>query len=376
MNIRYRLRDFLNLPTHTVLGIDLLNWLHLLWKNRFAISIWYVPKALFITGNVLLNAPLQWFEYIRFNKKIKEAKVESPVFILGHPRSGTTYLQYVLSKDPSFAYCTTTQGLTPHIFLSAEKFAERILKAAMPETRPQDNVKAGATLPIEEEFAMGSISHTSWVHGLYFPKNIYKAFDEYVTFTKGDSEIKNHWKEHFDFFLKKLSFRYKGKRLLLKSPANTGRLKELYELYPDARFIHIHRNPMEVYLSNERLYEKILPLIGFQKVTSEFMQEHILYAYEEMYKKYLHDKSFIPDDHIVEISYESFVTSPLDAIHQIYNHLGLDGLSTALPLLAKELQGSANYKPNIYNNLDAEKQAEIKKRWVFAFEAFDYSTGV
>ncbi|HTJ48742.1 MAG TPA: sulfotransferase, partial [Cyclobacteriaceae bacterium] len=170
MNIRYRLRDFLNLPTHTVLGIDLLNWFHLLWKNRFAVSIWYIPKALFITGNVLLNAPLQWFEHIRFNKKIKEAKVESPVFILGHPRSGTTYLQYVLSKDPSFAYCTTTQGLTPHIFLSAEKFAERILKAAMPETRPQDNVKAGATLPIEEEFAMGSISHTSWVHGLYFPK--------------------------------------------------------------------------------------------------------------------------------------------------------------------------------------------------------------
>ena len=316
MNIRYRLSDYLNLPTHTALGISLPVWINLLWKNKFALDVQYWPKALFITIIVLLNVPFQLWEYLRYSKIIRKTKVNPPVFILGHPRSGTTFLQYVLSRDPAFAFCSTTEGLLPNVFLTAGKVTEKILQAAMPKTRPQDNVKVGADMPIEEEFAMGNMSNTSWVHGLYFPRNIYKIFDQCVTFSGGDPSIRLYWKQHFDFFLKKLSLRYPGKNLLLKSPANTGRLKELYELYPDARFIHIYRDPVQVYLSNERLYEKILPLIGFQKVSNEFIQEHILYAYEHMYKKYLTDKRFIPPNQLIEFSYEDFVTSPLDVVSE------------------------------------------------------------
>src|ERR1043165_9972203 len=108
MNIKYRLKDYLNLPTHTAMGISLPKWLNLLWKNKFAVDFQYWPKALFITLTVLLNVPFQLFEQLWFNKKIKNTKVAPPVFILGHPRSGTTFLQYVLSKDPNFAYCTTS----------------------------------------------------------------------------------------------------------------------------------------------------------------------------------------------------------------------------------------------------------------------------
>ena len=78
--------------------------------------------------------------------------------------------------------------------------------------------------------------------------------------------------------------------MLLKSPANTGRVKEILELYPDACFIHIHRDPYAVYQSNEKLYEKILPLLGFQKTDNESIKNYILYSYEKMYKKFLTDK--------------------------------------------------------------------------------------
>jgi hypothetical protein len=372
MNIRYRLKDYLNLSTHTALGIGMSGWLHLLWKNRLAINVFYLPKVIFITTTVFLSIPLQLIERFRFHKKIKRTSVAPPVFILGHPRSGTTYLQYILSKDPAFAFCTTTEGLLPNIFLTAGKFAETILKAAMPETRPQDNVKAGATLPIEEEFAMGSMSNASWVHGLYFPKNIYRAFDEYVTFTKGEPEIKQHWKKNFNYFLKKLSFKYPGKNLLLKSPANTGRLKELYELYPDAKFIHIYRNPIDVFLSTERLFEKILPLIGFQKASNAFMREHVLYAYEQLYSKYLEDRKSIPAHQLYEFSYEDFISAPMDIMKKAYAHLSLGDFNQALPFFEEELRHTRDYKPNTYLKIDETLRQEILKRWGFAFTAFGY----
>ena len=376
MNLHYRLRDYLNLPTHTALGISLPVWINLLWKNKFAIDFQYWPKALFITITVLLNVPFQVWESLRYSGRIRKTKVTPPVFILGHPRSGTTFLQYVLSRDPSFAFCTTTEGLMPNVFLTAGKITEKILQAAMPKTRPQDNVRVGADMPIEEEFAMGNISYTSWVHGLYFPKNIYKIFDQCVTFSSGDPDIREYWKRHFDFFLKKLSFRYPGKKLLLKSPANTGRLKELYELYPDARFIHIYRDPFQVYLSNERLYEKILPLIGLQKVSNEFIQEHILYAYEHLYKKYLMDRKSIPPNQLIEFSYEDFVASPLDVVKKVYDYLSLGSFDEAVPFLQKELKGVKDYKTNTYPEMDNTLRSKITQRWQFAFDAFGYSSSI
>lgn len=373
MNIRYRLKDYLNLPMHTALGISLFAWMNLLWKNRFSIDFQYWPKALFITATVLLNVPFQVWESVRYSRKIKNTKVNAPIFILGHPRSGTTFLQYILSKDPDFAFCSVSDGLLPNIFLTTGKFTEGILQAVMPKTRPQDNVRVGADMPIEEEFAMGNICNTSWVHGLYFPKSIYKVFDSYVTFAKGSPKIRDYWKKHFIFFIKKLSFKYPGKNLLLKSPANTGRLKELYELYPDARFIHIYRDPFQVYRSNERLYEKILPLIGFQKVKNEFIQDHILYAYRNMYKKYLAERSIIPANQLIEISYEDFVASPLEMVKKTYDYLSLGSFDKALPFFREELEAMKDYKTNDYPEMDEASRAKIVKQWGFAFETFGYS---
>jgi hypothetical protein len=174
--------------------------------------------------------------------------------------------------------------------------------------------------------------------------------------------------------MKKLSFQYPEKNLLLKSPANTGRLKELYELYPDAKFIHIYRDPFKVYLSNERLYEKILPLIGFQKVRNEFMEEHILYAYEAMYKKYLDDRTLIPSNQLIEFSYEEFIAAPEETMRNAYAKLALGSFEKALPFFKEELQSTEDYKPNSYLKMDEALQNKIISRWKFAFDAFGYPT--
>ncbi|HPM30563.1 MAG TPA: sulfotransferase [Chryseolinea sp.] len=370
MKLRYKTSDFFN-PTHTVIGIDLINWLQLLWRNRFAINFRFWPKALLLTGISMLNAPFQFYEFIAYSKRIKKVKVKSPVFILGHPRSGTTYLHYVLSQDPQFSFCQTYEGLAPHVFLSSGKIVKAVMNLFIPATRPQDNVKAGAALPIEEEFAMGSISQTSWVHGLYFPKSIFDVFDECVTF-KRDKEARAEWKKHFLFFAKKLAYQNHGKTLLLKSPCNTARIKEILEVFPDARFIHIHRNPYEVYLSNVGLYEKILPLLGLHRVKGEYMEKYVLYMYEEMYSKYLRDREVLSSDQLYELPYKSFIADPMKELEKAYYQLSMGTFDSVEDFLMKEVAQSESYQKNKYSNINKEVRQQIANRWKFAFDVFGY----
>jgi omega-hydroxy-beta-dihydromenaquinone-9 sulfotransferase len=370
MKLGYKTSDFIN-PIHTIIGIDPINWFRLLWRNGFAIDIRFWPKVFFLTLFIILNSPFQLYEHLVYSKKIKRIKVKQPIFILGHPRSGTTYLHYVLSQDPRFAFCKTYEGLAPHVFLSGGAIVKSIMKCFMPGTRPQDNVKAGATLPIEEEFALGSICQASWVQGLYFPKNIFNVFDEYVTFQRGE-EKKEEWKKCFLFFVQKLAYRNPDKTMLLKSPCNTARIKEILEIFPDARFIHIHRNPYEVFVSNEGLYETILPLLGFHRVKNEFMQKYVLYGYEKLYKKYLKDRVSLSENQVYELPYARFIAAPLNELKKAYKQLDLGSFSEVESFLMKEVKQAETYEKNPHVILNVKIKLEIEYRWKFAFDAFGY----
>jgi hypothetical protein len=373
MKLEYRVRDFLN-PNHPALGTDLGTWWRVLKKHHFAIELPWVPKALFITATALVNAPVQWFERAWYDKRIQEAAVSKPIFILGHPRSGTTFLQYLVSQDPAFTFCSAYEGLVPHIFLTGGDMLRRLMQLAMPATRPQDNVRVSTTLPVEEEFAMANMGDVSWVHGLYFPMSLFQVFDEEVIFS-GDPAIAIQWKERFEYFLKKLSYNHPGKQLILKSPANTGRLKEIYELFPDARFIHIHRNPYEVYQSNVRLYEKILPALAFHRVAEKVLQEYIFYFYEKIHKKYLADRALIPSNQLVEFSYADFVADPMASMRKAYDQLSLGDFEKARGFLEKEIEATRDYQKNTYVKLDPQIKDRIHGQWKFAFDAFGYKMG-
>lgn len=374
MRIRYRTKDYLNCTAHTIFGISIRTWLQVIAKNNFAIDLCMLPKALFLTINSLLQFPLQLVEHIRFHRKIKNVTIKNPVFILGYWRSGTTHLHNILSKDPTFTYCATYEALAPNVFLSAGGAIKKMLQRFMPATRPQDNVKTGADMPVEEEFAMGNISTESFVHGYYFPKHLMQILNETVLFTKRKSKHLSKWQKQFDFFLKKLSYKHPGKMLLLKSPANTARIKEILQLYPDAQFIHIRRNPYSVYQSNTNLYEKILPLLSFHKPKNEAVENFIFDSYELMHKKFLNDRKLLSKQQLYEMSYEDFIQHPIKLLQQAYLQLKLGDASVVIPHWMQEIKRTDDYKTNTYQHPDSETMKRIEKQWKFMFDEYGYQT--
>ena len=172
--------------------------------------------------------------------------------------------------------------------------------------------------------------------------------------------------------MKKLAYKNNNKQLLLKSPANTARLKEIIELHPDACFIHIHRDPYTVYQSNTNLYEKILPLLSFQKPDGKLIEDFILYSYEKTYRKFVQDKQNIQAKQVFEMSYHDFVKQPLEQLQKAYTHLNLDDFENAIPFLKEEIRDVKDYQTNAYPILESDAHNLITEKWGFMFEQYGY----
>ena len=210
--------------------------------------------------------------------------------------------------------------MCPWVFLGSKKIFKGVVRGHLPEKRPMDDLEMEADLPYEEEYAIGNLSPYSFYHGWYFPRKLDYYFRRYVLFDDADDDIKEGWRNTYTYLLKKMSYKYPGKPILLKSPVNTGRIKLLLETFPDSRFIHICRDPYKVYLSTWRLYKAILPTFSFQHVEYESVDRFILDFYREVYKRYFDEKDLIPDGNLVEIRYEEFVKKPVDTLkapHQL-----------------------------------------------------------
>ena len=369
--LRFDKSDYLNVGGQPLAGTSFVNWMKMLIENRFQIDWQFLPKAMYVTIMILTTTPFRISERRKFDKKLENVKIAPLLFIVGHWRSGTTFLHYLMGQDKDLAYVSTFETMAPGVFLGSEKMFREIVKNHLPEKRPMDDLEMEADLPYEEEYAIANLSPYSFYHGWYFPRRIDYYFKQYVTFEGVESEAIEKWRQVYGYFLKKITYKNNGKRIMLKSLVNTGKIKLLLEMFPDAKFIHIYRNPYKVYLSTWKLYKKILPSFSFQHVKIEQFDKSIIKFYKELYKKYFDERKLIPKENLVEIRYEDFVKEPVKTLESVYKKLGLNGFEDAKPAFEKYVKKHENYKPDTYK-LDESIKNKIYNEWEFAFKEFGY----
>ena len=119
-----------DLSIQFLMGCTLQTWIKLLWQNKDKPIYWRsLPKFLYITFVIILLTPIRLVERIFFNIRVKKTKLEKdPVFVLGHWRSGTTYLVNMLSQDEQFAVTNAIHCFCPNMFLSCYSILEFIMK--------------------------------------------------------------------------------------------------------------------------------------------------------------------------------------------------------------------------------------------------------
>lgn len=314
-----------------------------------------------------------WLQETIYAEKIHNIRLEDhpPVFILGLWRSGTTHLHYAMARDPQFGYLNNHQAFTFNMSLLSGDKLNPLFDVFVPGRRPQDNVKLTLSEPAEEEQPFSTMTTRSAIHSFYFPHN-QSYFRKYHLFEGISEEEKSAWKRDYLFLLQNIAL-YSGRHdLLLKNPHNTGRVKELLELFPNAKFIFIHRDPATVFRSTKKLYNRTIQSQFLQFTGQRAIEKLIIENNREIIDKYLEERALIPEGNLIEIAYSKLEHTPWETIREIYETLGLKGLNQSEPMIRSYLDSVRDYRKNRYSELHGKTRQRISQEWKKLYETWGY----
>ena len=337
-------------------------WLPSLFRNRLRISPSRLHHAIGVSAFSPITGLLAIAQHLALGRSIENTAIDHPpVFILGHWRSGTTLLHEYLGLDPSFASPTTYQCFAPWHFLLTESIVSRYGNALLPDRRPMDNMKAGWALPQEDEFALMNLGAPTPYLRLMFPNHPVPHTDtlDGQQFTPDHMRV---WKRQFEWFLKALTYKT-GKQLLLKSPPHTGRLGVLHKTYPNAKYIHIVRDPRKLYPSTMKLWNSLDEHQALQTPTDQQkLQSFVLESLQTMYRAFERDRKLIPDSQIIDVRYEQFIAKPVETLDAIYRHLDLGDVQKVQTLWESKAAQEQGYQTNKLD-INPDQEAMVLKHW-------------
>ncbi len=315
------------------------------------VSSW--PAIAGLLGSAIGRAPISAVERIYTDRQLKKAgEMPPPVFIVGHWRSGTTHLYNLMVQD-DFGFVPPVATGLPWDMLLLGRALRPVINRALPETRYIDNIPVKPDSPQEDEIALANMSPLSFYHGIYFPQ----AFDHHLKrglFFDGCTEGEvAEWQQTFTYFMRKLWLQQGRKRLLIKNPVYTSRVAMLHKLYPDALFIHIHRNPYEVFDSMRNFYTKLLRQLSLQSYAHVDIDEVVLSVYERIMGLIDDEWSTVPQAQRVDVAYEDLDARPVEELARIYQSLGMPGFDAVKPRFEAYLQSVSGFQKNKFDYSDA-----------------------
>ena len=252
---------------------------------------------------------------------IAAEKITKPVFVIGLPRSGTTFLHNLLTQDPASRSPLTWEIMFPsppprreacrddpriaqcQAKLREIGFLDEFLQAIHP---------FGAQRPEEcnfiWEYTLRTVNYMAWWNVPSYTQMLYGG------------DMQPVYEAH-KRFLQHLQHRHLGERWVLKTPAHMAWLDTLLAVYPYACLIQCHRDPAKIIpslannlLQYRKLYSTLRPSGSFGMVE---LQAASLKRVDALRDRAQYRERFI-DAHYADVQ-----ADPMAVVRRIYQHFGM-----------------------------------------------------
>lgn len=327
-------------------------------------SVRSAPLVAAMLASAVARAPFAPWEALRFRqlRRRLEGPLPAPVFIVGHWRSGTTHLHNLLGTSPRFAHISPLASGLPDQLLTLATWLRPWLERALPEDRHVDGVAVTPRSPQEDEIPLANQQTLSVFHAVYFPARFEDRFDRGVFFDGATAEQTRTWSRHLVRFLEKVALQQGKAPVLVKNPVYTARIRRLREIWPDARFIHIRRNPYLVYASTLHYYRKLLAQLALQPWDHVDLETFVQRSYLRLMGRYDAEAPAIPSGMGVEVAFEELERNPVAVLDRIHRELSLEGWDEAKPRIEAHLRQVSGYRKNRLELSDAQRRS-VEDRW-------------
>src|SRR5438270_7961276 len=250
--------------------------------------------------------------------EIAQQKIREPLFIVGLPRSGTTLLHILLAADPAHRAPLTWEVMSPSPPSSKDR-QQRIRQAtrnlavlrwlaptfesvhATGAELPQECVSLMSPTFMSDQF--DTMYNVPSYRGWFFNQDLRPAY------------------EFHRRSLQHLQFRQSAERWVLKAPAHMFAVPALLSIYPDARFVQIHRDPMEAVVSVSSLVT-ILRRVFSDAVDPVQIGRDALTYWSQALKTFMRARDQLPVSRVCDLRYDDVRRDPIAAARGIYEHFG------------------------------------------------------
>ncbi len=348
-------------------GVRASQWARLLRHNSVSPTYWH--RGAMVSALSIISSGMAVVDRARFGTDFSHVDIQQPLFIVGHWRSGTTWLYHLLARDPGRAAPNAYQAVNPTTFLATESVSAPIFDFLIPDKRIQDDVPLGFHTPEEDEYAIGLLSGCTPYLGRSFPNRL-EHYERFLTLRDATDAERAAFHAGMREFMARLTLKY-DRPLVLKSPAHTARIRYLLKWFPDAKFVHIHRDPYTVFQSTRHLYDTVDWFWTLQRRPPN-SDEVILRQYRKLHQAWFTDRQLLGDHNLVELSYDELVADPMAQVARIYDRLGLGGFAQAQGPMAALLAEQGPYRANSYPPMSAADRAAVREVAGPCFDAWGY----
>jgi hypothetical protein len=314
-------------------------------KNIRAIHDDHIVEPKYRNKYLLTNAVAGIFEVFNFaeqlfwQKRIQNHQQASPpIFIIGFWRSGTTLLHNLLCQDPEAAYTTTFQTVFPNIILTQSWWLKPLINIFLPAKRPYDEVGMDVDFPQEEDFGLMNMQPLSIYKFFLFPADFDQIIEQELFTGKQPPQKIAQWKNAYRNMITKALFNTGGNRYIGKNPCHLTRTGLLMEMFPEAKFIFIHRHPYKVVESLYHFILSVFPGVQLQDVPLDFSREKVVRMYRTVVETYLHDREMIAPSNLIELKMDEFLKDIPGQLNKIYDKFGLGDFGRVSPEIEKYLK--------------------------------------